>query len=60
LSPFNSADAGPGNERALRHAAVRLYFDTDIEWQLRERRNGYYDTYLPDAAEMVERRFLSL
>ncbi len=55
LSPFNSADPKPGNEQALRHAALRLYFDTDIEWQLRERRNGYYDTYLPDAAEMVER-----
>ncbi len=55
LSPFNSADPEPGHEQALRHAALRLYFDTDIEWQLRERRNGYYDTYLPDAAEMVER-----
>ncbi len=58
LSPFNSADPGPGNEQALRHAALRLYFDTDIEWELRERRNGYYDTYLPDAAEMVERLML--
>jgi hypothetical protein len=58
LSPFNGADPGPGNEQALRHAAVRLYFDTDIEWQLSERRNGYYDTYLPDAAEMVNRLML--
>jgi hypothetical protein len=58
LSPFNSSDPGPGNEQALLHAAVRLYFDTDIEWQLRERRNGYYDTYLPDAAEMVDRLML--
>lgn len=58
LSPFTSADPEPGNEQALRYAAVRLYFDTDIEWQLRERRNGYYDTYLPDAAEMVERLML--
>jgi hypothetical protein len=58
LSPFNGADQAPGNEQALRHAAVRLYFDTDIEWQLKERRNGYYDTYLPDAAEMVDRLML--
>ncbi len=58
LSPFNSTDPEPGHEQALRHAAMRLYFDTDIEWQLSERRNGYYDTYLPDAAEMVARLML--
>jgi hypothetical protein len=39
-------------------AALRLYFDTDIEWQLSERQSGYYDTYLPDAAEMVARLML--
>ena len=58
LSPFNSAGETPGNEQFLRHVAVRLYYDTDIGWQLKTRRNGYYDTNLPDGAEMINRLLL--
>ena len=58
LSPFSTASSEPGNERWLKHIAVRLYYDADIEWQLKTRRNGYYDTYLPDGAELIDRLLL--
>jgi hypothetical protein len=59
LTPFNHASDEPGNEKYLRHTAVRLYYDTDIEWQLKNRRNSYYDTYMPDASEMISRLLLA-
>lgn len=59
LTPFNHASDEPGNEQHLRHTAVRLYYDTDIEWQLKNRRNSYYDTYMPDASEMISRLLLA-
>ena len=58
LSPFSFASPEPGNERWLRNVAVRLYYDTDIEWQLKTRRNGYYDTDLPDGSELIDRLLL--
>ncbi|HTI12716.1 MAG TPA: hypothetical protein VL832_29290 [Puia sp.] len=58
LSPFLNTQTGPGNEQFLRHVAVRLYYDTDVEWQLKFRRNSYYDTYLPDGAELINRLLL--
>jgi hypothetical protein len=58
VTPFNAASSEPGNERWLRNVAVRLYYDTDIEWQLKTRRNGYYDTDLPDGSELVDRLLL--
>lgn len=58
LSPFSKDAQSPGNERFLKDVAVRFYFDTDIEWQLRNRRNSYYDTYIPDASEMTKRLLL--
>ena len=58
LSPFSTAASEPGNERWLRHTALRLYYDTDIEWQLKTRRNGFYDTDLPDASELIDRLLL--
>ena len=48
----------PGNEQFLSKVAVRLYYDTDIEWELKNRRNSYYDTYIPDGSEMVKRLLL--
>jgi hypothetical protein len=59
LSAFSSSTSGPGNERFLNPVAVRLYFDTDITWQLQNRRNSYYDTYMPDASEMIKRLLLA-
>ncbi len=59
LSPFSTDAPSPGNEKFLKQVAVRLYFDTDIEWQLQNRRNSYYDTYMPDASEMIKRLLLS-
>jgi hypothetical protein len=58
LSPFSTASSEPGNERWLHRVALRLYYDTDIEWQLRTRRNGYFDTDLPDASELIDRLLL--
>lgn len=58
LSPFVTAAESPGNEQFLRPVAVRLYYDTDMDWQLKTRRNGYYDTYLPDGAELIDRLLL--
>ncbi len=58
LSPFNAAVEATGNEQYLQKIPIRLYYDTDIEWQLKNRRNGYNDTKLPDAAELVKRLLL--
>jgi len=58
LSPFSTAATEPGNEKYLRHKALRLYYDTDMDWQLKTRRNSYYDTWLPDGAELIDRLLL--
>jgi hypothetical protein len=58
LSPFTYSTTTSGNEQYLRHTAVRLYYDADIDWQLKTRRNSYYDTYLPDASELINRLLL--
>lgn len=59
LTPFSRTLEGPGNEQYLQHTAVRLYYDTDIQWQLQNRRNSYYDTYMPDGSEMISRLLLA-
>lgn len=58
LSPFYAAEDSTGNERYLQQIPLRLYYDTDIQWQLQNRRNGLYDTKLPDATELVKRLLL--
>ena len=58
LSPFTYTVTTPGNEQYLKHTAVRLYYDADIDWQLNVRRNSYYDTYMPDASEFINRLLL--
>lgn len=58
-SPFNIGSITPGHEQFLRNVAIRLYYDTDIEWQLKYRRNGYYDTNLPGGAELIDRLLLA-
>ena len=58
LSPFSYSVTTTGNEQYLKHTAVRLYYDTDMDWQLKVRRNSYYDTYLPDASELINRLLL--
>jgi len=59
LTPFHNDLEAPGNERYLKHTAVRLYYDTDITWQLKNRRNSYYDTGMPDGSEMISRLLLA-
>jgi len=59
LTPFKKDEAEPGNEQYLKDVAFRLYFDTDIEWQLSNRRNSYYDTNIPDGSELISRLMLS-
>jgi len=58
LSPFLHSEDGPGNEQYLDKVAVRLYYDVDISWQLRTRRNSLYDTDIPDATELIDRLLL--
>jgi hypothetical protein len=57
-SPFTSTAPG-GNEQYLKHVAVRLYYETDISWNLKTRRNSYYDSYLPDGSELIKQLLLS-
>ena len=59
LSPFNRNDEAPGNEQYLRKIPVRLYYDTDIEWQLKNRRNSFYDTKMADGSELISRLLLA-
>jgi hypothetical protein len=58
LSPFYRDEEAPGNEQFLRQVALRLYYDTDISWQLSTRRNSLYDTNLPDGSELIDRLLL--
>lgn len=58
LSAFTRGAPSPGNERYLVHVPVRLYYDTDISWELNSRRNSYYDTNIPDGSELVNRLLL--
>jgi hypothetical protein len=59
LTPFYSKEETPGNERYLTKVPVRLYYDLDIDWQLKNRRNSFYDTKIPDASELIKRLLLS-
>ncbi len=57
-SPFEKDATAPGNELYLKNLPVRLYYDTDINWELKNRRNSYYDTFIPDGSELVSRLLL--
>jgi hypothetical protein len=58
-TPFDHTLDGVGNERFLQHTAVRVYYDTDIAWRLRARRDSYYDTDVPNGSELIDRLLLS-
>lgn len=58
LSPFFREGQDAGNEQYLKNVPVRLYYDTDIDWQLKNRRNSYYDTKIPDGSELISRLLL--
>jgi pimeloyl-ACP methyl ester carboxylesterase len=55
LTPVHLAEAGPGNERYLKDVPVRLYYDVDPQWHLKERRSSLYDTHLPGGTELIRR-----
>ncbi len=59
LTPFWKDADSTGNEQYLKTVAVRLYYDTDIEWHLSNRRNSLYDTKLPDGSELINRLLLA-
>ncbi len=59
LTPFNHDADAPGHEQFLKTVGVRLYYDNDIEWQLKYRGNGLYDSNIPDATELVSRLMLA-
>lgn len=58
LSPFCREQQDSGHERYLTQVALRLYYDIDIEWQLKNRRNSFYDTKIPDGSELINRLLL--
>jgi hypothetical protein len=58
LSPFYRESDDAGNEQFLKTVAVRLYYDMDIEWQLKNRRNSIYDTKIADGSEFIKRLLL--
>jgi len=58
LSPFSSESDSLGNEQYLKDVPLRLYYDIDIEWQLKNRRNSFYDTKILDGSELVKRLLL--
>ena len=58
LTPFNKQEETTGNEQYLKNLPVRLYYDTDIDWQLKNRRNSFYDTKIPDGSELINRLLL--
>lgn len=58
-TPFDHTMDGAGNERFLQQTAVRLYYDTHIEWRLKARRDSYYDTDVPNGSELIDRLLLA-
>ncbi|MFL5740618.1 MAG: hypothetical protein ACJ75B_10405 [Flavisolibacter sp.] len=58
LTPFYSQSDSIGNEQYLKTTSVRLYYDTDINWQLQNRRNSFYDTKMPEGSELIKRLLL--
>jgi hypothetical protein len=59
LSAFDRQQDKAGNEKYLKNVAVRLYYDTDIDWQLKNKRNSFYDTDIPCGSELINRLLLS-
>ncbi len=59
LTPVYLAEGEMGNEQYLKNVPVRLYYDVDLEWHLKERRNSLYDTNIPGGTELI-RRLLDL
>ncbi len=55
LTPFHYGNKETGNEKYLKDIAVRLYYDDDIMWRLKNKHSSYYDTYLPDASALIKR-----
>jgi hypothetical protein len=58
LTPFYRESNTTGNEVYLKDVAIRLYYDMDMDWQLSQRRNSLYDTYMPDGSELIKRLLL--
>jgi hypothetical protein len=58
VSPFYRDASSTGNEKFLAKVPVRLYYDTDVAWELKTHRNSYYDTYIPDGSELIKRLLL--
>lgn len=60
LSPFHrEGNDTTGHEQYLKTVAIRLYYDTDIEWHIKNRRNSLYDTKIPDGSDLINRLLLS-
>jgi len=57
-TPFYAAADTTGNAQFIEDIPVRLYYDVDPEWHLKERQNSLYDTFLPDGTELINRLLL--
>jgi hypothetical protein len=55
LTPFYKDADTIGNERFLRNLPVRLYYDGDLVWQLKNRHNSIYDIDAADGSELISR-----
>lgn len=55
LTPFYNLQKGTGNEQFLKDIPVRVYHDTDIAWQLQNRRRSAYEANFLNASELILR-----
>ncbi|RED97970.1 hypothetical protein [Marinoscillum furvescens] len=54
LSPFNTFEEKGGNAKHLQSIPVRLYYDTDINWQLSKYHRSLFDMNVLPGSEMVK------
>lgn len=55
LTPFYSDLEVAGNEKFLRHIPIRLYYEIDMEWYLKNKRRSAYDLNFLNGSEMIKR-----
>lgn len=59
LSPFLRSNTKLGNEQFLVRTPLRFYEDSDVAWQLKERRRSFFDMNGPVASELLKRLLLA-
>lgn len=59
LSPFNRHEPKGGNATQLQTIPVRLYYDLDINWQLKQHHRSLYDMNVLAGSEMIKQLLLN-